>query len=460
MFKTLRASITCAILMGCSISTAANESWVSLFNGSDLTGWSSKGGSAQFIVEDGVIVGTAVEGTPNTFLTTEQTFSDFILEYEAKVDSPLNSGVQIRSQFGDNRVFGPQVEIDPSVRGWTGGIYSEAHRNWLYPVTRNPKGQTAYIPNEWNSFRVEAIGHEIRTWVNGIPVANLVDDDLDSGFIGLQVHSIRSGQNLEGLQSRFRNIRIQTENLEEQRWHMPDSVPEFSYLVNVLTPRQKAEGWKLLFDGKTSNGWRGAKLDHFPTKGWKVENGELTVLSSGGGEARNGGDIITTEEFSSFELEVDFKITEAANSGIKYFVDPNLLKGQGSAIGLEFQILDDKKHPDAKKGVNGNRTISSLYDLITAGNLSEPNRDTKRFFGIGKWNRARIVVKGSKVEHWLNNVKTVEYDRHSQIFRALVAYSKYQKWPNFGEWEKGPILLQDHGDHVSFRSIKIRKLEK
>jgi hypothetical protein len=162
----------------------------------------------------------------------------------------------------------------------------------------------------------------------------------------------------------------------------------------------------------------------------------------------------TSGPASNFELQLEFKLTEGANSGIKYFVDPSLNKGSGSAIGLEFQILDDKNHPDAKMGIKGNRTAGSLYDLITAEVLETPRH---KEIWINDWNRGRIVVKGGHVEHWLNGYKVVEYDRFSQIFQALVAYSKYRDWESFGQWPAGPILLQDHGGAVSFRSIKVRE---
>ena len=175
-------------------------------------------------------------------------------------------------------------------------------------------------------------------------------------------------------------------------------------------------------------------------------------MATGGAESAAGGDIVTVDRYGDFELIVEFLIAKGANSGIKYFVDPGLNKGEGSAIGCEFQILDDVNHPDAKAGMSGNRKLAGLYDLIPPENV--------RFNGVGEWNRARIVARGQHVEHWLNGFKTVEYERGTQMWRALVAHSKYTVWPRFGEAPKGHILLQDHGDRVSFRSVKIREIRE
>jgi hypothetical protein len=270
------------------------------------------------------------------------------------------------------------------------------------------------------------------------------------------VHSIGSAAD-EGKEVRWRNIRIKTEGLEADRWAVEPTCSEENYVANTLTNNEIRHGWRLLWDGKTSNGWRSARSNDFPATGWAMKDGVLTVQPSSGGESTGGGDIVTREQFSSFELKLEFKITEGANSGVKYFVQPDLNQGVGSAIGCEFQILDDAKHPDAKLGVKGNRTLGSLYDLIPAANLNVPSRN-KEFRGIGEWNQARIVVRGNHVEHWLNGFKTLEYERNTPMFNALVAYSKYKDWPNFGNWPQGHILLQDHGNEVSFRSVKLREL--
>lgn len=270
-----------------------------------------------------------------------------------------------------------------------------------------------------------------------------------SGFIALQVHQIGNKAD-EDKAMEWKNLRIITKDVE--KYASPDNknVEQVNAIPNSLSDREKAEGWKLLFDGKTTNGWRGAKLEGFPDHGWQVKDGILTVLSSDGKESANGGDIVTTRTYENFILKFEFKITPGANSGVKYFVDPTLNKGAGSAIGCEFQILDDERHPDAKLGVKGNRKLGSLYDLIPA--------PSKKKFYMDQFNKGMVVVRGNHVEHWLNGEKLIEYERNNQEWNALVAYSKYKNWPDFGNHKKGYILLQDHGNEVSFKNIKILEL--
>jgi len=220
---------------------------------------------------------------------------------------------------------------------------------------------------------------------------------------------------------------------------------------NTLTESEKENGWELLWDGKTTDGWRSARSNEFPKEGWEITDGVLNVTTTGGKESMVAGDIVTRELYGDFELKVDFKISEGANSGIKYYVDTELNKGPGSSIGLEYQILDDARHPDAKMGSHeGSRTVASLYDIIKADS-------TKPINPVGEWNTAHIISKNNHVEHWLNDEKVLEYDRKSPAFRKLVSESKYTKWPNFGESEKGQILLQDHGFPVSFRNLKVKR---
>lgn len=427
------------------------QNWQPLFNGKNLSGWKKLNGNAEYKVEDGAIVGISKMNTPNTFLSTKDKYGDFILEFEFKVDDGLNSGVQFRSEskkdYQKGRVHGYQFEIDPSDRAWSGGVYDEARRGWLYPLTKNPDAKSAFRRGQWNKARIEASGNHIATWINGVPCANLWDDMTPEGFIALQVHAI-GDPSQEGKKVAWRDIRICTEDVD--RYLTTTKAPEVNAVPNTLSPAEVADGWKLLFNGKDSEGWRGAKLDIFPTKGWVIEDGLLKVMPADGAESTNGGDIVTTDTYRNFILSVDFKITEGANSGIKYFVDPDLNKGEGSAIGCEFQILDDERHPDAKLGVKGNRKLGSLYDLIPA--------PEKKPFNINDFNTAVVIVMGNHVEHWLNGEKLLEYNRNNQMFNALVAYSKYRDWPNFGNRAEGNILLQDHGDEVWFKNVKIKEL--
>jgi hypothetical protein len=181
-----------------------------------------------------------------------------------------------------------------------------------------------------------------------------------------------------------------------------------------------------------------------------IKDGTLSVLSQKESPAR-GGDIVTTEIYGNFELKLEFRLTPGANSGIKYRVDPAFSKKMKGAMATEYQILDDERHPDAKLGRTGTRTVGGLYDVIApaADKLVKP---------VGEWNEARIVANGKHVEHWLNGRKTVEYDQDSPAFREAIAKSKFSKHAEFGTWSAGHILLQDHNDHVSYRNIKLRAL--
>jgi hypothetical protein len=210
---------------------------------------------------------------------------------------------------------------------------------------------------------------------------------------------------------------------------------------NVLTEQEKAEGWTLLWDGSTTAGWRSVKTNAFPQKGWEIKDGTLSVLSQ-----VYAGDIITENVYSNFILKVEFKLTKAANSGVKYLFNHKINGGTT----LEFQILHPD-HPDAKLGKNGSRKVGSLYDVIPA--------PTAQLRPLEEWNSIQLVCNGKQVEHWLNGEKLISFERGSEAFRAAVAESKFKKAKNWGEAESGHILLQDHGDYVSYRNIKIKVLK-
>ena len=209
---------------------------------------------------------------------------------------------------------------------------------------------------------------------------------------------------------------------------------------SILTADEKAAGWEMLFDGVTTNGWVALGRSEFPSSGWSVKDGALHHEKKGG-----GGDIVTKESYGNFELTWEWKIGEIGNSGVKYNL-PDPTKG----VGFEYQMLDDEKHSD---GAKKSHQTAALYDLIEPS----PERKTKP---AGEWNQSRLVVDGVRVEQWLNGGKTVEFEIGSPQLLEQVAKSKYAKVKGFGLKCESPILIQDHGDEIDVRSIKIRKLTK
>ena len=235
------------------------------------------------------------------------------------------------------------------------------------------------------------------------------------------------------------------------------AMPATDQADNVLTKKEKKEGWLLLWDGKSLDGWVSTRDGAAISKGWTIRDNELIADLP---ENKGGGDIVTVKEFKNFILEVDFLLTPGANSGIKYFIQPNP-DGKGfSNVACEYQVLDDELHPDAKLGIDGNRTLASLYDLIKGdAHKFDPAQPVKPTNGVGKWNRARIEVRGEKVAHFLNGAKVVEYTRGTPEWKALVATSKFKNHKGFGEFATGHFLLQDHGNEVHYKNIKVLELK-
>lgn len=437
------------VIIGCNgCGDQPEDEWVNLFNGEDLTGWEQLNGSAEYSVVDGELVGTTVMNSPNSFLCTKEKFSDFVFELEMYMVDDFNSGIQFRSEskpdYLDGRVHGYQCEVDPSPRAWSAGIYDESRRGWLYPVDLNPSAKFAFKKNDWNHYRIECIGPSIKTWLNGVPVAHLIDDLTPEGFIALQVHAIRA-DSLANRQIKWRNIRIKTTNLKPS----PDEeVYVVNMLPNDLSTTEKNQGYELLFDGKTPSQFKSLSGDDFPDKGWKVENGTLQIIPHGGDPDKRGGDILTREDFEHFELKFDFLYMEGANSGIKYRI-----QDAASSVGLEYQILDDESHHDATKDPTGNRTLASVFDLIPA------QKESRFVNGVGKWNRGRIVFRPDhQIEHWLNGRKVLEYTLGSSSFKEAQARSSFANVKDFGMSGSSPILIQDFVGEVHFRSLKIKKL--
>ena len=220
--------------------------------------------------------------------------------------------------------------------------------------------------------------------------------------------------------------------------------PAATQATGQLSADDAKAGWKLLFDGKTLNGWRGYKKTDASGSRWIVEDGMLTLPKNDGKDTRGARDLISADTYDQFELAWDWRVASGGNSGVKYFV----LEDLDSAIGHEYQLIDDERHPDAKIGAK--RQTASLYDVLPAAD--RPLRPA------GEWNSSRVVVRGSSVEHWLNGTKVLSYELNSPALKTAIAASKFKDVARFGTPQKGHILIQDHGDQVWYRGVRIRAI--
>lgn len=233
------------------------------------------------------------------------------------------------------------------------------------------------------------------------------------------------------------------------RAHEPDA-PASTRLR--LTAEERARGWRLLFDGVRTDAWRAAGGDAFPDRGWRVEDGALVLDAAGPLALRAGGDLVSRERFRDFEFAFEFALSEGANSGVKYLAEVRTRLGFAWAFGCEYQLLDDERHPDARAGRDGNRRLAALYDVLPANGAV--------FRGVGHWNAGTIRVKGRRRVHTLNGVRVVDVEVGSTRWREALAASKFAEEPDFCAGPSGHLVLQDHGDAVRFRNLRIRSLDR
>ncbi len=393
-----------SLLSGASLPRAGSE-WEDLFDGSTLNGWVKRGGKATYRVEDGEIVGTTVPNTANTFLCSERDFGDFVLELEFKVHPNLNSGIQVRSQVRENgRVFGYQVEIDPSSRAWSAGIYDEARRGWLDDHKDNEPARKAFKKEAWNHVRIVCRGDSLRTWLNGVAAADLVDSTTLKGFIGLQVHGV--GGRKDPLTVRWRKIRIL--DLGEHRWEP-------------------------LFDGESLAGW------HTRNGGsWTVEDGVLVGRSTAA-ETRNGL-LVTDRRFHDVTARIKYRAHQG-NSGLFFRVDE--VDGPAGVRGFQAEI-----DPERETG--------KLYETGGRGDVARPReQDVAKWLKKGDWNQLTVSAHMKRLVVHLNDRRTVELRDDPGRMDGHLALQLHRGETMHVEFKRIEVLrrvvreaTQDHQEHV------------
>ena len=339
---------------------ADDVSWHSPFNGVDFEGWTQRGGRARYEVREGTIVGTTVPRSRNSFLCTNRPYSDFIFEVEFRVDPNMNSGIQIRSAslpgYHNGIVHGCQVEIDPSDRAWSGGIYDESRRGWINDLKDNEPARRAFRRADWNHYRIEAIGDHIRTFVNGVPAADLRDSVSLSGFIALQVHGTNREEPME---IAWRNLRIQDLG---------------------------SHHWESLFDGETLAGW-----EPQPGGRWEVLDGVIRGISEKA--ERRHGLLMSRDTFDDFTIRLQFKVTQG-DSGFYFRATP-----VDQAVGVHgFQVEIDTTYETGGLYETGGR----------AWVVQHPSDQKTRWYRKGEWNELTVSAHERRTVVRMNGRKSAE----------------------------------------------------
>jgi hypothetical protein len=438
-------SILLAVSVALTAPAFAAEPWKVLFDGSSTDAFRgfrrdtfpSKG----WVVEGDAL--KTVVGGDRCDLISKDRYKDFELELEWRVSPGGNSGVFYDVAETETEAYftGPEIQVIDDA-GHADAKNPKRTAGSLYDLI-TPGGR-AKPAGEYNRFRIVKKNGHVEHWLNGAKVVEyqlgspeLTQMIAASKFKDMQRFA-KEGQGYVSLQHHgqevwFRNVRI--------RALSPVIAGDPVAPRNVLTAPEQRAGWRLLFDGKTTAGWRGFKKTEFPKEGWVVRDGAIVKLAKGTGDSRGAGDIVTLDTFDDFDLRFEWRVTPGANSGVKYLVTEE----RSGPIAHEYQVIDDDKHADAKIGAH--RQTAALYDAIPAG--------AKVLQPVGEFNQSRIVVKGNKVEHWLNGRRVVSYELGSPELMAAKAKSKFKDEAGWGTKLKGHILLQDHGDEVAFRNIKI-----